>query len=389
MTAHLGVALQAALSEALREAAGAQQRAAALAAEPRLQRALADRDEQALNRLTASVRGAVAVLRKPSRPADHAALAPTRGARSGEGQGRRDRRHHPPARRRPALPRFRAAAPLAAGEGIAVRSRRPCARGSPVSRTPVSHPRRSPSGSGAPTTAWSRHLWSAATPRSGWRRSRPRRRSTDPLPARIAFSPPPWRRRSWHCSFSRASWRGRCSSRSRGSGAPREARARTTSRTCPTGAPSPRQPRPSSFGPAARVRALAVVLVDIDDFKAVNDTFGHPTGDRVLRGVADVLREHFREIDLAARLGGDEFAVLLPETDLAGAQEAAERFVTALAGCRVRRRPQPPARDHSERGHRRGRRSRDRGAARRRRPRAIPREEAWQEPGASRALALG
>ena len=80
-------------------------------------------------------------------------------------------------------------------------------------------------------------------------------------------------------------------------------------------------------------RALAVMLVDIDDFKKVNDTYGHSTGDRVLRGVADVLREHFREIDLPARLGGDEFAVLLPETDLAGAREAAERFVTALAGC--------------------------------------------------------
>ena len=81
-------------------------------------------------------------------------------------------------------------------------------------------------------------------------------------------------------------------------------------------------------------RPLAVALVDIDDFKEVNDTFGHSTGDRVLHGVADLLREHFREIDLPSRLGGDEFAVLLPETDLAGAREAAERFVTALADAK-------------------------------------------------------
>src|SRR4029077_17973917 len=60
-------------------------------------------------------------------------------------------------------------------------------------------------------------------------------------------------------------------------------------------------------------------------------TFGHATGDRMLCDVADVLREHFREIDVPSRLGGEEFAVLLPETDLAGAREAAERFVIALA----------------------------------------------------------
>jgi diguanylate cyclase (GGDEF)-like protein len=78
-------------------------------------------------------------------------------------------------------------------------------------------------------------------------------------------------------------------------------------------------------------RPLAVALVDLDDFKRINDTFGHATGDRILCDVADVLREHFREVDLPCRLGGEEFAVLLPETELAGAREAAERFVTALA----------------------------------------------------------
>jgi diguanylate cyclase (GGDEF)-like protein len=78
-------------------------------------------------------------------------------------------------------------------------------------------------------------------------------------------------------------------------------------------------------------RPLGLALIDIDDFKHVNDTFGHSTGDRVLCDVADVLREHFREIDLPARVGGEEFAVLLPETDLTGAREAVERFVMALS----------------------------------------------------------
>lgn len=76
---------------------------------------------------------------------------------------------------------------------------------------------------------------------------------------------------------------------------------------------------------------VALILADVDDFKAVNDRHGHPTGDVVLRDLADTLRETIREIDTAARWGGEEFAVILPGTDLAGATQLAERVRSALA----------------------------------------------------------
>jgi diguanylate cyclase (GGDEF)-like protein len=76
---------------------------------------------------------------------------------------------------------------------------------------------------------------------------------------------------------------------------------------------------------------LALVMADLDDFKRVNDTYGHPTGDAVLRAFADVLRDTLREIDIASRWGGEEFALVLPETDLDGAMHVAERVREALA----------------------------------------------------------
>ena len=66
-------------------------------------------------------------------------------------------------------------------------------------------------------------------------------------------------------------------------------------------------------------------MFDIDDFKRVNDTYGHLQGDLVLREVARVLRESSREIDEPARYGGEEMAVALPQTGLQGAYEFAER----------------------------------------------------------------
>jgi diguanylate cyclase (GGDEF)-like protein len=70
----------------------------------------------------------------------------------------------------------------------------------------------------------------------------------------------------------------------------------------------------------------AVLLLDLDDFKRVNDSLGHRTGDAVIRSVADLLRAQLRETDVIARLGGDEFAVLLPHA----AQEQAERVARKL-----------------------------------------------------------
>lgn len=76
---------------------------------------------------------------------------------------------------------------------------------------------------------------------------------------------------------------------------------------------------------------LALILADLDDFKQVNDRYGHQTGDDVLRTFAEILRETVREIDLPSRYGGEEFAVLLPQTDLEGAHRLAERLRRALA----------------------------------------------------------
>jgi diguanylate cyclase (GGDEF)-like protein len=76
---------------------------------------------------------------------------------------------------------------------------------------------------------------------------------------------------------------------------------------------------------------LALIFADIDDFKQVNDRYGHQAGDDVLRAFARVLEHSVREIDLPARYGGEEFAVLLPQTDLGGAVDVAERIRSALA----------------------------------------------------------
>ena len=80
---------------------------------------------------------------------------------------------------------------------------------------------------------------------------------------------------------------------------------------------------------------LAVILCDIDEFKAANDTLGHGFGDLVLQRFADVLRETLRDIDVSSRWGGEEFLIVLPGTTLEGAVEAAERIRTAFAALEL------------------------------------------------------
>ena len=75
----------------------------------------------------------------------------------------------------------------------------------------------------------------------------------------------------------------------------------------------------------------AVGYIDLDDFKALNDSSGHAGGDLVLRAVAAALNRAARDTDVVARLGGDEFAVFLPETDAAGARVVFDRIREELA----------------------------------------------------------
>lgn len=79
-------------------------------------------------------------------------------------------------------------------------------------------------------------------------------------------------------------------------------------------------------------RTLSVLMMDVDRFKEYNDTFGHQAGDDVLTGMGEVLRDATREADVPARYGGEEFIVVLPDCEIAGAVEAAERIRTRLEG---------------------------------------------------------
>ncbi|MCD4678226.1 MAG: GGDEF domain-containing protein [Desulfobacula sp.] len=76
---------------------------------------------------------------------------------------------------------------------------------------------------------------------------------------------------------------------------------------------------------------FSIIMVDIDHFKRVNDTFGHLVGDSLLKSLAYMLKEHLRRNDIAARYGGEEFLILLPETGIEGAKAVAQKIRKTLS----------------------------------------------------------
>lgn len=81
----------------------------------------------------------------------------------------------------------------------------------------------------------------------------------------------------------------------------------------------------------------SLLIVDIDHFKRVNDNYGHVFGDKVIRAVAQILKDNVKGKDTAARYGGEEFCILLPETSLDGARYVAEKIRSTVEKCRIKR----------------------------------------------------
>jgi diguanylate cyclase (GGDEF)-like protein len=82
---------------------------------------------------------------------------------------------------------------------------------------------------------------------------------------------------------------------------------------------------------------MAAIMLDLDHFKQINDTFGHEEGDAVLASVGDVLSSTVRTSDFVGRSGGEEFVALLPGTDAEGALEVAEKLRATIAGVKLTR----------------------------------------------------
>ena len=132
-------------------------------------------------------------------------------------------------------------------------------------------------------------------------------------------------------------------------------------------------------------RAVTLLMLDVDRFKDINDRHGHPAGDDVLCGVADVLRKTCRATDTPCRYGGDEFLLILPETDLRGAQGVADRIRAQLEGRAFDRAPGPAM--HG--GQRRGGRSESRTPRHQRMDTARRRRAVSREGARPRSLRRG
>jgi diguanylate cyclase (GGDEF)-like protein len=103
-----------------------------------------------------------------------------------------------------------------------------------------------------------------------------------------------------------------------------------------------RQRLEDELGRAARYRyPLALVMIDIDHFKNINDTYGHPQGDSVLKEMVELLKQNSRKVDLQARYGGEEFVLALPHTTCEGATLAAERLRAQVEKHRFAGFPEP------------------------------------------------
>ncbi len=81
---------------------------------------------------------------------------------------------------------------------------------------------------------------------------------------------------------------------------------------------------------------LSIIMMDIDHFKKINDTFDHQVGDQILKEIADICLAILRKVDVMCRYGGEEFVVLLPETEVVAAAHAAERMCTAISSLRLK-----------------------------------------------------
>ncbi|WP_413793408.1 MULTISPECIES: GGDEF domain-containing protein [unclassified Pseudomonas] len=85
----------------------------------------------------------------------------------------------------------------------------------------------------------------------------------------------------------------------------------------------------------AKRQGLCAVMLDMDHFKHINDTYGHQVGDQVLRQMGAVISSSFRATDIHGRLGGEEFAILLPDTSIEVATQIAERLIDTIAGLMI------------------------------------------------------